>query len=174
MTVSVLVIPPATNANAYVTLTVADQYHADRPPVGDTWINAGDDEKVAAILWATRLFDSLYDWTGFVTSFDQPLQWPRQSMMQRNGLALVPSTSIPIELQYATAEYARQLLVSDRSGDSDIETQKIRSLTAGPVSFDFEAGVVAKPIPDAVYYLLPPNWGSPRGRAKNTLDLKRA
>jgi hypothetical protein len=162
----------AADANAYVTLTVADQYHLDRPAVGTTWDDANPRQKTAAILWATKLLDSLYDWTGWVVDETQALLWPRNGMWYRSGY-YVPSTIIPTEIQEATAEYARQLLVSDRAGDSDVETQGIKSLKAGPVSLVFKDDVIAKVVPDAVFHLIPQEWGAPRGRTRSVIELER-
>lgn len=161
--------------NAYVTLAVADQYHKDRPSdSATTWLVTGPDAKTAAILWATKLLDATYEWTGTVASFTQSLMWPRWGMFHRNDWQLIANTEIPVELQWATAEYARQLLVGDRAGDSDIETQGLSSLRAGPVTLTFREGVTAKVVPDAVFYLLPPSWGYPRGRSSGSRELVRA
>jgi hypothetical protein len=166
--------PGSATANAYVTLAVADQYHLDRPAVGTTWASATSDQKTAAILWATKLMDSLWEWVGYPVDAIQALLWPRGAMLKRNGWEYVPLTVIPIELQYATAEYARQLLVSDRAGDSDIETLGIRSLTAGPVKLDFKESVYAKVVPDAVVNLIPPHWGYVRSASQGVRDAVRA
>lgn len=175
MPVSVLVTTAGSaTANAYVTQAVADQYHIDRPAVGTTWSLATTDQKASAILWATLLMDSLWDWGGYPTDAIQALLWPRGGMLKRNGWEYVALDVIPIELQKATAEYARQLLVSDRAGDSDIETQGIRSITAGPVSLAFKDSVFAKVVPDAVINLVPPDWGYPRGLHAGYRNLQRA
>lgn len=164
MPVSTIVTTPGSaTANSYVTIVVADQYHLDRPPVGTTWDDSTVDQKTSAILFATKLLDSMYDWTGWVVTEVQALAWPRVGMWYANGF-YVPNTVIPVELQEATAEYARQLLVADRAGDSDIETQGISSLSAGPVSLSFKADVVAKVVPDAVVNLIPSDWGRVRSR----------
>ena len=174
MAVSTLVTTAGSaTANAYVTLAVADQYHEDRPAVSTTWASATDAQKNAAILWATTLMDSLWEWTGFSTDSLQLLLWPRQSMLKRNEWEFVLDAVIPIELQEATAEYARQLLVSDRAGDSDIETQGLTAVKAGPVALQFKQGVVAKPVPDAVFNLIPPSWGVVKSRVRGVRDLMR-
>jgi len=165
MPVSAIVTTPGSaTANSYVTIAVADQYHLDRPPAGTTWDDATVDQKTAAILFATKLLDSMYVWSGWAAISTQVLGWPRTGMWYRTGY-YVPSDLIPVELQFATAEYARQLLVADRSADSDIETQGISSLSAGPVSLSFQATVVAKVIPDAVVNLIPSDWGVVRSRS---------
>ncbi len=165
--------PGAANANAYVSLGVAEQYHSDRPAAGTTWAEASDEEKTAAILWATKLLDSLIDWNGYVVDDVQALLWPRVGMTYPSGY-FVPQDVIPIQLQHATAEYARQLLVSDRVADSGIETQGITSIKAGPVSLTFKDSVAAKVVPDAVFHLIPRDWGTVRGRVSSTRELLRA
>lgn len=175
MPVSTLVTTPGSaTANAYVTLAVANQYHLDRPAVGTTWSAATDDQKNAAILWATTLMDSLWDWTGYATDAVQALLWPRGGMLKRNDWEYVADDVIPVELQHATAEYARQLLAGDLAGNSEIETQGITALTAGPVSLTFKDSVVAKPVPDAVVNLIPYSWGRPYSRSRGTRELQRA
>ncbi|KKK77624.1 hypothetical protein LCGC14_2851700 [marine sediment metagenome] len=175
MAVSTLVTTAGSaTANAYVTLVVADQYDEDRPSVGTTWSSATDAEKNAAILWATTLMDSLWEWSGFTTDSIQSLLWPREGMLKRNEWEYVDDDVIPPELQEATAEYARQLLVSDRAGDSDIETQGLTAVKAGPVALQFKQGVVAKPVPDTVFHLIPSSWGTVKSRISSVRDLVRA
>lgn len=175
MPVSALVVTPGSAlANAYVTQAVADQYHLDRPAVGTTWSVATTDQKAAAILWATQLMDSIWEWAGYPVDAVQALLWPRGGILKRNGWEYVSLVVIPVELQRATAEYARQLLVSDRAGDSDVETQGLKSLTAGPVSLVFKDDVSAKIVPDAVVNLIPPGWGYVRGLRSATRNLLRA
>jgi hypothetical protein len=168
------VTPGSAAANAYVTIAVADQYHLDRPAVGTTWATATTDQKTTGILWATKLLDALWEWNGYPTDAIQALLWPRTGVWKRNKWEEVPRNIIPIELQQATAEYARQLLVSDRAGDSDIETVGLKSLTAGPVSLAFKDSVFAKPVPDAVINLIPCEWGYVRGRNTGVRNLLRA
>lgn len=175
MAVSALVVTPSSaTANAYVTLVVADQYHEDRPAVGTTWSLATADQKNAAILWATKLMDLLWCWEGYTTTADQALQWPRSGVLKLNEWEYIDEFSIPVEIQQATAEYARQLLVSDIAGNSDVETQGLKALTAGPVSLTFKDTVSAKPVPDTVVYLIPALWGYLRGRSSGTRPLLRA
>lgn len=175
MPVSTLVTTAgAANANAYCDVAFADQYHLDRPPVGTTWSGASFDQKSAAILWATKLIDDLYEWRGWTTDAVQILQWPRQGLIKRTGWEQLDIHSIPLEIQQATAEYARQLLAGDLAGNSDIETQGITRLKAGPVEIGFKDTVVAKPVPDTVAILIPIAWGFVRNRNAVTRNLLRA
>lgn len=162
------------NANAYCTVAAADQYHLDRPAdTAGTWAAASTDQKTAAILWATKLLDSTYEWEGFVATATQSLLWPRSGLLYQSGYA-VPVTVIPVPLRDACAEFARQLLVADRTADSDIETQGLTALSAGAVSLTFKDSVQPKVVPDAVANLIPASWGVCRGRAASVRQLVRA
>lgn len=152
------------SANAYCTQAFADQYHLDRPAPSVAWSTYSSDQKNSAILWATKLLDALWEWCGWPVSNTQALAWPRSGLMNRNKNASLSTTAIPNEIQQATAEFARQLLAADRAADSDIETQGIRSITAGPVSLSFKDTVYAKVVPDAVQSLIPIEWGRIRKR----------
>jgi len=95
-------------------------------------------------------------------------------MLLPSGWGYEDLHTIPVELQRATAEYARQLLASDLAGNSDIETLGITALTAGPVSLSFKESVFAKPVPDTVVLLIPAGWGYVRGRSTGVRELQRA
>lgn len=168
--------PAGAAANSYCTVAEADAYH-DARLSATTWTDASvtTATKTVALIMATRLLDAMYEWENWATHPQtQALQWPRVAMPRRNLLAWVGNDEIPPELKNATAEFARQLLAADRSLDSDIETQGITSLTAGPVSLTFKESVVAKVVPDAVVSLLPREWGYPRGRVASVRELARA
>lgn len=162
-------------ANAYVDVATADQYDLDRPAAaGVTWASQTTAVKTSAILWATEMMDASWHWIGYPVDAVQALLWPRGAMLKRNGWEYVSLTVIPIEIQKATAEYARQLLVSDRFADSDVETQGITSFKAGPVSFNFKQDVFAKICPDVVVHLIPRHWGYPRSRGQSVRELERS
>lgn len=163
------------SSNSYATLVEADQFHDDRPASGTTWADATTATKTAALLWAAKLLDSLFEWAGWVTDADQAMLWPRVGIVKRNGYSLDQDT-VPQELKDAQAEYARQLIAdSGRSDDSDIEAQGIKRIKAGPVTLDFKDSVFNKVVPDAVALLIPDDWYSRiRGRASSTRRLARA
>jgi hypothetical protein len=164
MAVSALVVTPGSaTANAYVSRAVADQYNLDRPAADTTWALATNDQKDAAILWATVLLDRMFVWYGYVINETQRLLWPRAGLLDVNQYRLLDSTTIPTLIQYATAEFARQLLAEDRAGDSDIGKFGLESLKAGSVELRFRAGVTAQVVPDAVITLIPIDWGYLRG-----------
>lgn len=165
--------PAGAAANSYSTVAEGDAYH-DARLHSEAWTAVDTATKTVALIMATRLLDAMYEWAEYPTTTTQALQWPRNSVMRRGELTYVGTMEIPPELKNATAEFARQLIVADRSADSDLETQKIRALTAGPVSLTFGEGITAKVVPDAVISLLPSWWGYVRGRQRGTRELARA
>ena len=165
-------------SNSYATIAEADAYH-ETHPYASAWENAGDDEKCRALVTATRLLDVWFDWYGSITSLAQRLSWPRSGVLRPNiadgavgtidnpwhepfAVQLDPD-EIPDLLIESTSELARQLLVSDRTADSDTETQGLKSIKAGPVALEFGT-VVAKPIPDAVM-VMASQLGRPHSRS---------
>jgi hypothetical protein len=162
-------------ANSYCTLVEATAYN-DNHMYGSAWEDASSDDQTRALLTATRLLDEHYAWYGMPTSWSQRLCWPRMGMaspIQSGGTGdsgTIPSqflgywgvtlgaTIIPERLKDAEAEFARQLLTADRMLDSQIDTQGITSLKAGPVEVAFRTNIGTKPIPDAVSQMLS-LWG---------------
>jgi hypothetical protein len=160
------------SSNSYVTLAQADQYHDNRVASSTTWGDSSENNKIRAILWATELLESLYDWNGAVTITTQKLAWPRSGLWNRNGYALDEDT-LPEPIRDATAEFARQLLVSRRADDNPTEAESLTNLKAGSISLTFD-DPYNKIIPDVVYHLIPEMWGTPRGRLRGTLQAMRA
>jgi hypothetical protein len=161
-------------ANSYCTLAEADQYHDDRPAVSTTWADASENNKIRALLWATKLMEALFTWNSYATTTTQALGWPRTGLLERIDVVL-DSDTVPSEVKNAEAEYARQLLVANRAQDNEIEAQGITSIKAGSVFLQFTANQYNKVVPDAVYLMIPGTWfSSVRGRMSATRTLERA
>lgn len=155
--------PGASNANSYASVAEGDEYHDSRL-FSDTWTDASTDEKTVSLIEATRLLDALWSWESWATSDTQALKWPRVGIDDYLQRSFIPDDSIPLQLKQATAEFARQLIAADRTADSDVETQGIKSLRAGSVGIEFKDDVKAKVVPDAVVSLIPRWWGRLMGR----------
>lgn len=175
------------SANVYAALAAADAYHESHL-YDTTWADASDDRKKRALLMATRLLDTWYDWDGEVVGSTQALLWPRIGVSRPGRMVWTgqqwpwsnihaglweATDAIPTRIQQAMFEWARALLAEDRTADSDVETQGIRSLRAGPVELTFAASVAAKPVPDAVAALVSP-YGRLRSRSGGAVTLYRA
>lgn len=103
--------PGGTTADGYVSEADADAYHLNRVD-NDVWDAALTADKETAIKQATRLLD-LLQWKGSKTYDEGALRWPRDGVYDLDGIEL-DSTTIPVWLENATAEYAFVLL---RDGD---------------------------------------------------------
>lgn len=170
MSLTLVDTPGAADANTYCDLADANTYHEGRL-YSDTWTNAADADKNAALVMATRLLDQWFEWYGAATSSDQALLWPRTGAYGPNGY-LLASDAIPDRVREATAELARLLIDTDRTVDSDIETQGITRLQAGSVELEFSARAGAKVIPDSVLGFVGV-LGRKRGRQDGPVTIAR-
>ena len=164
-------------SNSYATLAEVNSYFDDRLPLSPPWVASGDNA-IRTMLMATRNLEQLGQsirllvpasggvaayyrtarhWTGAPASATQKLSWPRTGMFDNNGNA-IPSNVIPDELKEAEAEFAGQLLKSDRTLDNDVIVQGITSIKAGSVALSFKDQIFKQVIPDAVLDLLLPGW----------------
>lgn len=160
MPVTVIATPGAADANSYATLAEAEAYIETRPASwAETsgWANAEEDDKNRALVTATELLDEYVRWSGRAATTTQVLGWPRACMRDLNR-KLIAEDVIPARLRYATIELAAQLLSTDRTADSDADTQGLKSLKAGPVALEFKDSIQAKPIPDRVWQMVA-LWG---------------
>jgi len=172
MATSALVVTAgASNANSYCDLLTADQYHADRPAPDTVWADAVHPAKPQAILWATKLLDRLVPWTGQPTNYTQALLWPRYGMYYRNG-DYIPSSVIPLDLQHATAEFARHLLTAKVASDPSALKSQLEELADSArklgvsqvstpnvsVSLEERGQGSTRQVPDEVFDLLPRGW----------------
>lgn len=179
MAITIVSTPGASNANSYLEVSEADTYFEGRVALDPAWGDTDNDQKIAQLVMATRLLDSLLrgqktlvrpmngqdayyvigrKWTGAPATTTQKLAWPRSGMYDQNGNAIA-ETVIPDALKDATAEFAGQLGISDRSLDYDVAVQGITSVKAGSVAVTFRDGHIATfTLPQAVIDLLVPSW----------------
>lgn len=172
--------PGAETANTYATLAEAAAYNESRT-FSDAWIASGvtDGQRTAALVEAARLMDLAFQWTGTPSFAEtQALAWPRTGMKNLNGFP-IGETVIPLRLKEAQAEFARQLLVADRTADRDQEKQGLTSLGVGSIQLGFEGptggnlsmmdakqrtatdptmAYMNAMVPDAVRALIVPTW----------------
>ena len=177
MSVSTIVVTAGSaTANSYATLAVANQYHIDRPPAGTTWADASalaDKTLVnSGLLLATKLLDKLVIWEGWRVDTTQALEWPRSGLLNPNGTSL-STTAIPLDLQHATAEFARHLIASQGFGDSALDRYGLTELDLPGVKLKFSGeSPAASVVPYAVMQLLSDDWGYLKNNM--TMELQRA
>ncbi|HPV11353.1 MAG TPA: hypothetical protein PKW83_11865 [Verrucomicrobiota bacterium] len=114
------------DANSYADVPDGDMYH-EAHLYASVWTAATEARKEAALMMATRLIDSLFQFNGSRASASQALQWPRAECRDPDrGQAtlsvllpvvsnFVPYDSVPGAVVQATCELARELLVADRT-----------------------------------------------------------
>jgi hypothetical protein len=162
MAVTIIATDGAANANSYCTLEEAEAYF-ETTLYTDGWDSASDEQKKIALIQGTRMFESnMWVWESYPThgiQDGQALAWPRSGLLHTDLISNLPEAVVPAEMKVALCEMARSLLQSNRTADSDVETQGISSLSAGPISLSFTDSVRAKPVPDYVKALVPAHWG---------------
>lgn len=169
-------------ANTYCTLQEALDYwdgHALSASKA-AFEAANQNDQSSALIQATMLLDSCFIWTGLAVGATQLLGWPRMQMLNRNGFPIDTGT-IPIQLKWAEAEWAGQLLANaGRTDNNDALDFNLSSLRAGDVTLNFDtigknsgslplrdADVIRrgpdfdylwKAVPDAARNLIAPSW----------------
>ncbi len=114
------------DANSYADVAEGDAYFEGHP-YASAWTAAVSDTKAAALVMATRLVDSQFQFNGFRAHEEQALQWPRERCPDpdRNLVAssplspvldsFVPSDLVPKGVADAVCEMARELVIADRT-----------------------------------------------------------
>ncbi len=114
------------NANSYAAVADGDSYFEGHL-YASVWTAATAGTKAAALVMATRLVDSQFQFNGFRANETQALQWPRErcpdpdrNLVTSSSLSpvltnFVPSDSVPKAVASAVCEMARELLLADRT-----------------------------------------------------------
>jgi len=139
-----------TNSNSYSSVDEADLYHEARLHTS-IWDDADDDDKEAALQWATRLIDEKIDFAGYKTSSTQALEFPRSGLYDRGGNS-IGSGTVPTWLKNATAEYARYLIGEDLELSSGLSGFK--ELVVGPIEIVVDKADRKTAMPASVWSML--------------------
>ena len=145
----------AVNANSYSTMTEAEDYMENRLHKSD-WTDATDNDREAALLWATALLDRLCNWDGAKASDTQALRWPRTFIYDPDGKT-VNGATIPQFLKDATAEFALHLIGSDMTETISRDLEGFKQIEVGSLNLvlDTEGGAYKKAImPDSVWIIV--------------------
>ena len=114
------------DANSYADVAAADAYF-EAHLYASAWTAATVGTKAAALVMATRLVDSQYQFNGYRAHDTQALQWPRErcpdpdrNLITSTPLSpvltnFVPSNLVPQGVAFAVCEMARELLIADRT-----------------------------------------------------------
>ena len=123
------------NANAYANAADGDAYH-DGHLYATAWTGATAEQKEAALVMATRLIDSQYQFGGVLTDEEQSLQWPREDSRNPDGADFLDSDVVPQAVVNATCEMARELLIADRTAAPAGEGLKYQNVGPNQTGYD--------------------------------------
>ena len=115
------------DSNSYAQVPECDDYF-DQHVYPAPWATSAADKKAEALIMATRVIDSQYQFNGWRTTTTQALQWPRQncpdpdrrpggvySPLLLGGSNYIESNVVPRGVVLATFEMARELCAVDRT-----------------------------------------------------------
>ena len=145
------------NSNSYITVAEADSYFEGMLHT-NVWTGMTTAEKVASLVWATRLIDNLFIWYGAKETLEQKLDFPRVGIVSRDNAVtigydyVVGDFILPEELKNAVCELAILLKSTDRTLESD--TKGIKSLGVGSIKLQFEGKEAPEEIPKSIENML--------------------
>jgi hypothetical protein len=114
------------DANSYASVADGDAYFEGHL-YATAWTAATSGTKAAALVMATRLVDTQFQFNGYRAHETQALQWPRERCADpdRNAVtsslqspvlsSFVPNDEVPKGVAEAVCEMARELLIVDRT-----------------------------------------------------------
>src|SRR5436190_13800581 len=114
------------NANSYADANDGDAYHEGHL-YATAWTAATTANKEKALVFATRLIDSQFQFNGWRSNDEQALQWPRDHcpdpdrglsvaiVLRLRGGNFVDIDVVPKAIADATCEMARELLLANRT-----------------------------------------------------------
>lgn len=169
-------------ANSYASAADGDLYH-EKHSYASAWTAATTGNKEKALMMATRLIDSCYEFNGFKKSNSQALQWPREAARDpdRRDVRLTAlqnligpffeSDAVPQALIDATCEMAREVLVENRTDKPEGEGIKQLNIV-GSIGMTFDVKDRQPIIPRLVQMMLS-KFGTYIGLQTGTAKLIR-
>jgi hypothetical protein len=171
--------PGGALANSYCTVAAATAFMHERLDT-DPWFDPPASthltltaSREAALIWATRLLDEQVRWYGMPATTTQALAWPQTGQVDVHGHLIDPST-VPVDIQHATATYALELMRETNamaSGGGSTSASGVKRKKIGDTEIEFFEGGAAgaasrtsplTTIPPEVRAMLVP-YGAARG-----------
>jgi hypothetical protein len=153
--VIIITTPKGATSNAYCDEDKATVILLQHRLHSSKWEAATIDEQRAALIWATRLIDSSFDFDGYRVTKEQALRMPRSGLIDDDGYQIDPDT-IPVILERGTAEYAAALVKEDRTADPDLLGKGFTSVSLGEISVDVGSRQSMQLVPEYVAEILRP------------------
>lgn len=162
------------DANAYANAADADAYHEGHL-YATAWTGATAAKKEAALVMATRLIDSQFQFDGGKLNEAQALQWPRDNCHDPDadgwGGGTVASNVVPKLVLQATCEMARELIVADRTAAPAGEGIKYANVGTTQTGYDKSD---TRPVISRVAQAMLSKYGTLLNRKGGTVRLVRS
>jgi hypothetical protein len=142
-----------TASNSYETEAAANTYLTTERLYISAWTSATTPMREQALIWATFLLDSNFDFSGYKRTLEQALRWPRAGAVNADGEDINYDT-IPAVIKKATATLALHLLTSNRTAEPSILGLGIQEAKIGPLEVKINDLDVKEVIPDEVTAML--------------------
>lgn len=140
--------PGASDADAFLSLAEADDYHSTRQLHTQAgWDTLTDGQQEAAIRMATSIITDM-PFLGYAATTTQALAWPREEVIYNN--TVIDHTIVPDKVKWATAELAAWLASENRDSVSPGQTIDYVKVGSVETSFRFSAGGIAATMPSMV------------------------
>jgi len=147
-----------TATNSFLTLAALNTL-IHQKPFHTAWDSITDDEeKNAALVWATRTLSALR-WKGVIADQDQKQAFPRDSLYDHDD-RLYSSVAYPEWLTVACAELAFYIATEDRLADTG--TEGFSKIKVSIIEVEVDTTTITGTIPDYVMTMIRPwlNQGS--------------
>lgn len=119
------------SADSYVSLEFANAFFVNS--VANTSWPTSDPLKEAALVEATRVLDSQFDWYGDIATPTQALRWPRINAFDMDSRAIA-SDVVPKLLKEAVCNLAYFLL---QNGGLNQTQSDLKAIKVGPIDMKF-------------------------------------
>jgi len=171
------------DANAYADAADSDSYHEGHL-YATAWTAASASNKDKALVMATRLIDSQFQFGGSKANATQALQWPRERcpdpdrretgrfwMLSSIGDGFLDSDVVPKAVVDATCEMARELLIVDRTAAPAGEGLKYENVGTTQTGYDKDD---TRPVISRVAQAMLAKYGSALKSKSGAVRLVRA
>lgn len=186
------------DANSYISLADANTFF-DTHLYPEAWSGAlDDDRRTVALIHATRMIDSYFNFYGYRTTNTQALSFPRRNVKNTErdmriagdeiaalvgvdalsrpiyyiGVEFIPPNVVPTAIIAATCEMSRLMLARNREADPPTAGIRSMNLGAGALQFTFDPADRPQIFTPTVLLLLRP-FGRYRGEKQSFVPLIR-
>jgi hypothetical protein len=163
-----------TSANSYSSQADATDYLTTERLYTAAWVAASTADKDAALIWATRTLDSLFDWLGDKVVDTQALRHPRYGLLDPDGYSILDTVLAP-NLVRATQSLAANLLEQDRLSDPELTGLGLSRLKIDTIEMTIDGKNLQEIVPQDIILMLDHlgDYTGAAGRNSRSLKVRR-